>query len=123
MAIVRENGAVLVARRPDDVHLPGAWEFPGGKFESGESAKQAAVRELAEECGIVADPLELLPAVDADYTDRTVTLIPVICRRISGEPRPLASQEVRWVPVAELAMLGMPAANQPVIEMLAAAAD
>ena len=32
---------------------------PGGKPEAGESAAQAAARELAEEVGIVIDPREL----------------------------------------------------------------
>ncbi len=33
----------------------GFWEFPKGKIEEGESCKEAAVRELKEETGIVCD--------------------------------------------------------------------
>lgn len=39
---------VLLQRRGDD----GAWGFPGGAIELGESAGEAAVREVAEETGL-----------------------------------------------------------------------
>ncbi|MEU6256229.1 NUDIX hydrolase [Streptomyces sp. NPDC047043] len=39
----------------------GQWELPGGMLEAGESPRQAAVRELAEESGQVpGDPLQFV---------------------------------------------------------------
>ncbi len=35
-------------------HRHGHWEFPKGKIDPSESPEQAAVRELAEEAGVVA---------------------------------------------------------------------
>src|SRR3546814_12798986 len=46
------QGRVLLTRRSDDGDLAGAWEFPGGKREHGETAQQALCRELHEELGI-----------------------------------------------------------------------
>src|SRR3546814_8849682 len=46
------QGRVLLTRRSDDGDLAGAWEFPGGKREPGETAQQALCRELHEELGI-----------------------------------------------------------------------
>ena len=52
-ALVRSRPApqVLIAQRPAGKWQAGRWEFPGGKVESGESPRDALVRELREELG------------------------------------------------------------------------
>lgn len=48
-AAVRDPaGRVLLVRRADTLN----WELPGGKVEPGESATDAAIREVAEETGM-----------------------------------------------------------------------
>lgn len=47
---------VLLLQRPERASfMPGAWVFPGGAIESGESEAEAAVREAREECGVELD--------------------------------------------------------------------
>jgi putative (di)nucleoside polyphosphate hydrolase len=48
---------VLVLERTD---VPGAWQFPQGGLEEGESALRAARREAAEETGLRSGDLRLL---------------------------------------------------------------
>lgn len=50
------EGAVLLLRRPT-----GEWGIAGGKGEAGETAVQAAIREVAEETGLVLQPEQLRP--------------------------------------------------------------
>jgi 8-oxo-dGTP diphosphatase len=50
--IVRPDGQVLLAQRPPGKPYAGYWEFPGGKLEPGESARDALARELHEELGL-----------------------------------------------------------------------
>jgi 8-oxo-dGTP diphosphatase len=49
----RADGSVLLAQRPAGKAYAGYWEFPGGKFELGETPRTALDRELREELGIV----------------------------------------------------------------------
>ena len=52
--IVIRDGKVLVGRRLGGSHGHETWQFPGGHLEFGESIADCAVREVAEETGLVA---------------------------------------------------------------------
>ncbi|MBX3635590.1 MAG: NUDIX domain-containing protein [Rubrivivax sp.] len=50
--LIAPDQRFLLTSRPAGKVYAGWWEFPGGKFEPGESVQQALVRELHEELGI-----------------------------------------------------------------------
>jgi 8-oxo-dGTP pyrophosphatase MutT (NUDIX family) len=52
---------LLVQRNPQARFMGGAWVFPGGAVERGESDVQAAAREVAEEAAVRVDPGSLVP--------------------------------------------------------------
>jgi 8-oxo-dGTP diphosphatase len=60
--------SVLLIQRAHDP-FAGAWALPGGFVDAGERVYDAAVRELAEETGIVAGPLTLLGVYDTPGRD------------------------------------------------------
>jgi 8-oxo-dGTP diphosphatase len=47
----------------------GRWGFPGGVVELGETVREGAMRELAEETGILAEPADILDVQDAIHRD------------------------------------------------------
>ena len=51
-ALVRDDGRLLLAQRPEGKTMAGLWEFPGGKVEAGESPQAALKRELREELSV-----------------------------------------------------------------------
>ncbi len=58
--ILKDNDKLLVVKRSENDDLyPGAWEFPGGHLEEGETLKEGLKRELFEEIGFDApfDPI------------------------------------------------------------------
>lgn len=111
------GGQVLMVRRRDN----GLWDVPGGGLEPGETPEQAARRELSEETGLEAGPLERLgsfsgPALRFTYPDGTVvdwTTHLYLWRDAVGEARAADdAAEVGWfVPGAVPGPLG-PATRQ-----------
>lgn len=50
--ILKDNDLFLIVKRNENDSLyPGAWEFPGGHLEDGETIKDGLKRELEEEIG------------------------------------------------------------------------
>lgn len=60
---VFHQGKVLLAQRSKPP-LDGVWSLPGGKVETGEKAREAALRELREETGIEAEILGVADVAD-----------------------------------------------------------
>ncbi|MEN9839300.1 MAG: hypothetical protein RL177_779 [Bacteroidota bacterium] len=106
------DGKLLISRRPDSAMLGGLWEFPGGKVEAGESDEQALARELREELGIEIGDATAFHTLNHAYSHFRITLAAYKCRLISGEPKPLASKELKWVSVDDLESFPFPKANR-----------
>lgn len=128
-AVCVEDGRLLLARIAPGytVGFDGWWTLPGGGIEHGEDPRDAAVRELAEETGLIGEVVELLD-VDSWHTAFTNRLgepedyhgirILYRCRVVGGELRNEvdgSTDECRWFSKSEL-----PAARLADIAELAA---
>ena len=101
-AVIIEEGRVLITQRPPDGRHPGAWEFPGGKIETGETPQECLARELTEELGIVAAVGEKLAGVRHAYHDLEVELLAFKCHISSGRPQNIACSDHAWVVLGDL---------------------
>ncbi|MBX3622215.1 MAG: CoA pyrophosphatase [Rhizobacter sp.] len=94
----------------------GQWALPGGRIDAGETAEQAALRELAEEVDLQLGPSAILGRLD-DYVTRSGFVItPVVvwageARALVPNPHEVAS--VHRIPVAEFLR-----ADAPMLEQL-----
>ena len=114
--VIERDGQVLVTQRAAKAHQGGLWEFPGGKLESGESAEQALVRELAEELNIHVTQQSPLIEIAHDYGDKQVRLFVFVVHDFESEPQGLEGQPMQWIAPADLNGLSFPAANLPIIQ-------
>lgn len=119
-AIIRRgDGAIFVARRAPGRRLAGAWEFPGGKIEPGETPEACLARELREE-------LDLEVQVGAHFAtsvhDDGVLAVELMAYEVAilrGVPRPVDHDEVAWVAPHALRELALAEADVPIADELA----
>ena len=96
-AFVQRDGQILICRRPKNKAQALLWEFAGGKIEAGESKQDALVRECLEELAVTVLVGEELCTVTYDYPEVTVNLTVFFASILSGEPRCLEHEEIRWI--------------------------
>jgi 8-oxo-dGTP pyrophosphatase MutT (NUDIX family) len=123
--VASEDGVLLTKRAPRMRAHPGQWALPGGRLDAGESAVDAARRELSEELGLTAASETVLGLLD-DYPTRSGYVItPVVVWLPHGigdvTPNP---HEVASVHLATWKMLGVepiflriPESEAPVIQL------
>ena len=115
----RQAALILTRRALTLRHHAGQWALPGGRIEPGESAEQAALREMAEEVALPLDASAVLGRLD-DYVTRSGFVItPVVvwagaARLIT--PHPGEVQSIHRIPLRELLR-----ADAPMLEAVAGA--
>jgi 8-oxo-dGTP diphosphatase len=117
-ALFDAAGRVLIAQRPEGKHMAGWWEFPGGKVAEGESDAAALVRELREELGVETRAVAEVMTLTHDYPDRSVELVLWRATILTGVPRSLDGQALKWVACQSLGSERLLPADEPFIAAL-----
>ena len=114
VALLNEEGKVLLAKRPPGRPLAGLWEFPGGKVDPGEDPETALIRELMEELGIEIARADLVPLTFAShaYPEFHLLMPLYLCKRWEGDIAAQENQELLWVKPDELRLYDMPPADE-----------
>lgn len=116
--LINDKGEVLMAQRASTQEHPNRFEFPGGKFEAGETLDEALARELFEEIGIVVRSHRWLTDVLFDYPQRKVQLIVHQILDYDGTPHSKESQPLFWVPLQNIRNYELPEANYKIVDAL-----
>ena len=112
IAADNDEGSVLLTRRASSLRAhSGQWALPGGRMDLGESAEDAALRELREEVNLELPKTSVLGLLD-DYSTRSgYRITPVVVwadRDAQGlSPNPSEVASIHTVPFSELAKKGL----------------
>lgn len=117
-ALINAQGKILIAQRPEGKHMAGFWEFPGGKFEQGESAVQALGRELEEEIGILPTVCRPLITLEHSYPEKTVRLHVFVVAEWKGDVHSAEGQALKWVRAEDLPNENLLPADKPIADAL-----
>jgi len=123
IAVFKGDTVLLVerARAP----FRGLWSLPGGSIEPGESASEAALRELKEESGTTAKIEGVLENVELAVTDddgRPLTwrLAMFYGRYAGGSLQPGSdASDANWVAIADLEKLSLTEGTASLIRLAA----
>ena len=100
-----EGARYLLIRRCGK-YLPGTWQMISGGIENGETATQAALREIQEESGLVPYALYSADAVETFYiqSQDKITFVPVFVAFVENMEVTLSPKEhdaYEWLPFEE----------------------
>ena len=119
-ALIVRDGEVLIGQRRPDQAMALKWEFPGGKIEAGETAKEALARELHEELGIRAVIGSPVTRIRHNYRHGgAVDLQFFAVREFAGEVINHIFHQVIWVKLRDLPNYDFLAADLGLIRDLA----
>jgi len=102
---INERQQILLTLRSEQKHLmPNLWESTSGAVQAGESSLEAALRELQEETGIVAQPDEI---ACIGTTRKASSFVDIFVVRKSVDLSEIVLQEdetvaVKWVTFSQL---------------------
>ena len=109
------QAALIVTRRSGKLrNHAGQWALPGGRIEAGESAEQAALREMAEEVALELDASAVLGRLDDFLTRSGFVITPVVVWAgavPSMTPNSGEVQSIHRIPVSEFLR-----ADAPILE-------
>ncbi len=111
---------VLLQHRIAWSHHGDTWGIPGGARDSDENARQAALREAAEETGLDPRQVRVRTTYVDDHGGWSYTTVLADADRLLPAAASRESQQVRWVPESEVDRLPLHpgfAATWPVLAL------
>lgn len=117
-AVIVKDGKILCAQRGPSGSLAGMWEFPGGKIEPGETAREALEREITEELECQVSVGTEVTTTRHEYDFGVVTLTTFYCELTDGTPNLTEHSEVRWLAPHDLRTLNWAPADIPAIDRI-----
>lgn len=109
--IILNDGKVLLVKHTGKAkHRTGAYGFPAGRVEGGETLVHAAVRELKEETGFIAEEEDLVEfpgnyfetEIEMKYGPEKFAFTVFLCRKYKGSLKSSEENIPEWILISDL---------------------
>ena len=100
--VLKKNGKILIASRPETKNFSGFFEFPGGKVEKDECLLEALDREIYEELGIRLDFSKIYYLNNYKILKHNINLHFFLCLSWFGKIKNKEKQTLKWIVPKEL---------------------
>ena len=94
------------------------WEFPGGKIEEGETAKEALKREIFEELDMKISVGDRIKTVEYDYPTFHLSMDCFMCEIEEGAPILKEHEAARWLDQPSLSSVDWLPADTEIVQIL-----
>ncbi len=121
------GAAFIITRRESRLSKhPGQWALPGGRLDDGETAMEAALREIEEEIGLTLGPDDLVGQLDDFPTRSGFVITPFVFwagDSVDPVPNPVEVESIHRVRIRELLrpdsprFVAIPESDRPVIQV------
>jgi 8-oxo-dGTP diphosphatase len=118
--IRNDKGELLLQQRAGTNYLDGYWDFPSGHVEAGESIRDTAIRELAEETGLTGRP-EALRLVHIDQYFLDAAYLNFVFALDSWQGTPTICEPEKCAAMGWYAQDALPSACVNMVRVVAAA--
>ncbi len=95
-AVIEKDEEILIAQRLKG-EFAGLWEFPGGKYEEGETGEQALKREIEEELDTEINVDKFLCTVEHQYDSFYLVMDCFICSLITDDLVLHDHSAIKWI--------------------------
>lgn len=116
-AVIRRGNCVFATERGYG-EQKGGWEFPGGKLEPGETAKEALIREIREELETDIAVGDRIDTVEYDYPAFHLSMECFWCTVLQGNLVLKEAKTARWLSKDTLDEVSWLPADQIIIEKI-----
>lgn len=114
--MMHENKVLIAARKKGE--FEGLWEFPGGKIEPGETAKQAIKREIEEEMEIEIAVNSYFMTREYDYPTFHLSMECFLCTPLSDHIHLNDHLGYKWIEIKKDPSINWVPADEEIFNQL-----
>ena len=118
VAIIRDEGRFIVAKRDEKGRLPGQWELPGGSVDGSISPEEGLKDHLARRFNLDVVVGDRLGTATHEYDFGKVELSAYFVECISKKLKLANHMAYRWIRMNMVKDFEMVASSWPIIELL-----